>query len=323
MKNPTKGQPTEQPSKQEYVWSNIIILTLLHAHFAYFAIPWSFTLGECCWALFYGFGLGGFGVTAGVHRLWSHRSYKASAPMRVILACFFLASGMNSVVAWVRDHRVHHKFTETDADPHNAKRGFFFAHVGWLFMRKHPEVLRQGAKIDMSDVLEDPVVQWSERNYWLLKFIFAFAVPILIPVYFFNWTWARAFTVNNGRLVVGFNNTWLVNSAAHIFGSRPYDKRINPSENALVSLLAVGEGWHNYHHTFPWDYKAAEHPYFINLTTLFIDCCSLLGMVSDRKSTKPEMIKSVAARHGDGSHAHEVPYENYAQNQTEIRECGY
>ena len=69
----------------------------------------------------------------------------------------------NTIMEWVRDHRVHHKFTETDADPHNVKRGFFFAHVGWLMQKKHPEVLRQGRKVDLSDVLSDPVVQWHEK----------------------------------------------------------------------------------------------------------------------------------------------------------------
>lgn len=69
----------------------------------------------------------------------------------------------NTIYDWVRDHRVHHKFSDTDADPHNANRGFFFSHVGWLMMRKHPEVLRRGRQIDMTDILADPVVQFSQK----------------------------------------------------------------------------------------------------------------------------------------------------------------
>lgn len=69
----------------------------------------------------------------------------------------------NTLYDWVRDHRVHHRYTETDADPHNSKRGFFFAHVGWLMMRKHPEVLRRGKEVDMSDVMADPVVQFHQK----------------------------------------------------------------------------------------------------------------------------------------------------------------
>lgn len=108
-------------------------------------------------------GLGGFGVTAGVHRLWSHRSYKAKTPLRIILMLCFSLSGQNTIYDWVRDHRVHHKFSETEADPHNSNRGFFFAHIGWLMMNKHPEVVRKGRMLDMNDIVNDPVVQFHQK----------------------------------------------------------------------------------------------------------------------------------------------------------------
>lgn len=108
-------------------------------------------------------GIGGFGVTGGAHRLWSHRSYKAKTPLRIILMMCFSSSGQNTLYDWVRDHRVHHKFSETDADPHNSNRGFFFAHVGWLMMHKHPDVIRKGNMLDMSDILDDPVVQFHQK----------------------------------------------------------------------------------------------------------------------------------------------------------------
>lgn len=64
---------------------------------------------------------------------------------------------------WVREHRAHHKFSETNADPHNAKRGFFFAHVGWLLCRKHPDVVEKGSKVDLSDLMADPVVRYQRK----------------------------------------------------------------------------------------------------------------------------------------------------------------
>lgn len=73
----------------------------------------------------------------------------------------------NTLYDWVRDHRVHHKYSETDADPHNSNRGFFFAHVGWLMLHKHPEVLKKGRAIDMSDVLADPVIQFHQK--WVFE----------------------------------------------------------------------------------------------------------------------------------------------------------
>ena len=77
--------------------------------------------------------------------------------------CFLNISSQNPIFQWVRDHRVHHRFSETDADPHNASRELFFSHVGWLMQKKHPEVLRRGKQVDMSDILADPVVQFQTK----------------------------------------------------------------------------------------------------------------------------------------------------------------
>lgn len=84
------------------------------------------------------------------------------------MLCFTI-SGQNSIYEWVRDHRVHHKFSETDADPHNSNRGFFFAHVGWLMLHKHPEVVRKGKMLDLSDIMEDPVVRFHQK--WVVCFL--------------------------------------------------------------------------------------------------------------------------------------------------------
>lgn len=104
-----------------------------------------------------------FGITAGAHRLWSHKAYKARLPLRIVLMILQTVAFQNSIYEWARDHRVHHKFTDTDADPHNASRGFFFSHMGWLLIRKHPEVKEKGKLIDMSDLEKDPVVMFQKK----------------------------------------------------------------------------------------------------------------------------------------------------------------
>jgi stearoyl-CoA desaturase (Delta-9 desaturase) len=76
--------------------------------------------------------MGSFGISSGAHRLWAHRSYKATMALKVMLLFFQTIALQNSVIEWVRDHRVHHKFSDTNADPHNSNRGFFFSHMGWL-----------------------------------------------------------------------------------------------------------------------------------------------------------------------------------------------
>ena len=103
------------------------------------------------------------GITAGAHRLWAHRAYKARFPTRVFLSIVQTMAFQNHIYEWARDHRVHHKYSETDADPHNATRGFFFSHVGWLLCRKHPEVIRKGRAISCEDLLRDPVVRFQKK----------------------------------------------------------------------------------------------------------------------------------------------------------------
>ncbi|GBN81558.1 Stearoyl-CoA desaturase 5 [Araneus ventricosus] len=103
------------------------------------------------------------GITAGAHRLWSHRSYKTTWPLRVFLCILNTVAFQNDIYVWCRDHRVHHKFTETDADPHNIKRGFIFAHIGWLLCRKHTEVAKKGKTISVEYLMADPIVRFQRR----------------------------------------------------------------------------------------------------------------------------------------------------------------
>lgn len=138
----------------------------------------------------------GFGVTCGAHRLWAHRSYKAKLPLRIFLAIGQSIAGQNCLYIWCRDHRVHHKFSDTDADPHNSKRGVFFSHVGWLLHKKHPDVIEQGKKLNCDDLLSDPVVYWQQVLYYPSYLIFAFFIPVAVPVYFWNESLATSFFVN-------------------------------------------------------------------------------------------------------------------------------
>ncbi|KRT83168.1 hypothetical protein AMK59_3767 [Oryctes borbonicus] len=247
--------------------------------------------------------ISGLGITAGAHRLWAHKSYKAKWPLSLFLAMCNTIAFQDAAVDWARDHRVHHKYSETDADPHNAKRGFFFAHVGWLLCRKHPDVKAKGKGIDMSDLYADPVLRFQKKYYLIIMPFLAFVIPTMIPMYLWNETFKNAFFANMLRYAFTLNATWLVNSAAHMFGSKPYDRFINPAENKSVAILAMGEGWHNYHHTFPWDYKTAEMGrYSVNFTALFIDIMAKIGLAYDLKTVSEDMIRRRVERTGDGTH---------------------
>ncbi|CAG0922657.1 unnamed protein product, partial [Notodromas monacha] len=210
----------------------------------------------------------------------------------------------NDIYEWCRDHRVHHKFSETDADPHNSNRGFFFAHIGWLLCKKHPEVKSRGKNVDLSDLLEDPVVYYQKKFYPLLIVVICFGMPVLVPWYFWNENVIFSFFICVClRYCVTLNLTWLVNSAAHIWGNKPYDKSMSASENRKVAMSVLGEGWHNYHHAFPWDYKTSElGRYSLNLSAAFIDFFAWTGLAYDLKTVPKSVILARANRTGDGSH---------------------
>jgi len=301
----TAPQTTKQ-QQQEIVWSNVGIFVFLHSAALYGLYLCFFgRVKLATWAFTYAlFVMGGLGITAGAHRLWAHRSYKARLPLRIALGVFQTLALQNSIYEWVRDHRVHHKHTETDADPHNAKRGFWFSHMGWLVSKKHPLVKEKGAKIPLNDLLADPVVYWQRQYYRPLAILACFVMPTIVPYYLWNESLVNSYFISAIlRYVVGLHATWFVNSLAHMYGYKKYDKRINPSENYLVSFMAIGEGFHNYHHTFPMDYATSEYgSAYLNLTKFFIDSMAVLGQVYDRNKIKPEYVKSRRMKTGDLSH---------------------
>ncbi|XP_022919431.1 acyl-CoA Delta-9 desaturase-like [Onthophagus taurus] len=292
--------------QQQLKYFNIIFLGLLHliAIYGIITFPWIKSWKIVLFSFFYGT-LAGFGVTAGAHRCFTHRSFKPRFPLKIFLLICYAAAGHNKLFEWVRDHRVHHKYSETDADPHNSNRGFFFAHIGWLMMKKHPDVIKKGVSVDMSDIKNDPILVWYDKNFIYLQLIFCFIIPIGIIRFYFDKSWFYPTLSQIGRYMIVLNSTWLVNSAAHLYGNKPYDKTINPGENFWVSIAAVGEGWHNYHHTFPWDYKASEYGK-LNVTTFWLDIFAKLGLAYDLKSPSEELIKRTADKLGDGSYTHYV-----------------
>ena len=302
----TESSSNEQTAEFEapLVWRNIILFVLLHA-----AIPvalmmvadpetrpqWRTTL----W-MYAGAYISGLGITGGAHRLWSHRAYKARVPIELLLMCLQTMAGQNSILTWCRDHRVHHKFSETDADPHNIKRGFFFAHMGWLCCRKHPEVSAKGKLIDMSDLEQNPIVMFQHRHFWWLAILFTVLLPTMIPVWFWSerfWTsFVFAFMI---RYLITLHSTWLVNSAAHYHGSRPYDRHIEARESPWVIAFGLGEGFHNFHHTFPFDYSTSEFGKLFNVTTTCIDLLAGVGLVYDRRKMDKRTIELRQMRTGE------------------------
>jgi stearoyl-CoA desaturase (delta-9 desaturase) len=120
--------------------------------------------------------------------------------------------------------------------------------------------------------------------YWNILWCFAF--PAIVASYGWGESGAVGFFVPGAvRYVWVLHMTWFVNSAAHLWGERPYDPKSNPAENPLVAIASIGEGWHNWHHKYPFDYAASEYGVLqqFNPTKLIIDFAAMCGSVTERK----------------------------------------
>lgn len=276
-------------------YPNIIYIMGMHAMCVYslfylFEYNYRVILAE----VFLMWQVSGIGITGGYHRLWSHRSYRANFFVRALLAFLGTVCHQGSIYHWSVDHRLHHKYSDTEHDPHNINNGFFYSHMGWLFVRKHPEFREIMKKYDYSDLLADPIVAFQHRYYFLLAHVCSFGLPALYGHYMHDSIFVGLFYHGVLRWLLSLHATWCVNSVSHTFGYRPYRPDIPPSDNLFTSVVAVGEGWHNYHHAYPSDYSASEHGFMSqwNPTTFFIDCMAALGFAWDLKKIK-------VAKHAD------------------------
>lgn len=224
------------------------------------------------------------GVTAGMHRLWTHQSYEASQALQYILLYFATCSQELSVIDWVKWHRVHHKHSDTKADPHNINDGFWFAHVGWLITEQLPEVTEATKHVNYDDIVNRKDMLFQQRYYFPLLLVSSLFIPMMIAS-IWNDT-ISSYWLYYIRTVFVLNCTFLVNSAAHTWGWRPFSPRIKSAENRIVSILTCGEGWHNYHHTYSKDYRASDNIWDTNLTGLFITLMAHMGLVRNRKVAK-------------------------------------
>ncbi len=165
-KNIISSEVNSTEYRLQIVWLSVLKLTLLHiiaSYGAYLCVTRAKYQTLIC---FYIVAMSSaFCVLSSAHRLWSHKCYKAHYSLRVLLMILEKLTLQNDICEWYRDHRVHHKYSETDADPHNSKRSIFFSHMGWLMVKEHPLVIEKGSQIDLSDVLNDPVVRFQRKYY--------------------------------------------------------------------------------------------------------------------------------------------------------------
>ncbi|KDR79185.1 hypothetical protein GALMADRAFT_63433 [Galerina marginata CBS 339.88] len=213
----------------------------------------------------------------GYHRLWSHRSYNASLALQLFLLAGGTSAVQGSCYWWARAHRAHHRHTDTDLDPYNANRGLLWTHIGWMIFKS---ALRSGPS-DTTDLRKDPLLQWQHNYYFPLLVIFGYLLPTAIPgLLFDDWLGGLCFS-GALRLTIAHHSTFCINSIAHWLGSSPYDDALTPRDHLLSALLTMGEGYHNFHHQFPMDYRNAFLWYQYDPTKWFIALCGRFGLASD------------------------------------------
>ena len=188
--------------------------------------------------------VGSLGIGLGYHRLLTHRSFRTPKWLEYILTIFGTMAVQSEPYKWVATHRLHHAFTETEKDPHSTRRGFWWAHMGWIIKGTAQDHDEATFKKYVPDLLKDKYHVLIARFFYL---------PLIISA-FILWAiggWDMVFWGVFVRIVVGWHTTWFVNSLAHLFGRRRFETTDDSTNNWFVAILTFGEGWHNNHHASP------------------------------------------------------------------------
>jgi stearoyl-CoA desaturase (delta-9 desaturase) len=241
--------------------------------------------------------LTGFGVTVGLHRLFTHRSFKTSPTVRFVFAVLGSAAIEGPVISWVSDHRKHHAFSDREGDPHSPHvdhgtglrgilRGLAHAHVGWLFIH----TARGHRERYAPDLIADPVVSFVDKTFfvWAIgglaaSFGLGYAIGGSVGAGVTGLLWGGAV-----RMLVLHHVTYSINSLCHFFGRRSYDTGDHSRNLAWLAPLSLGESWHNNHHAFP---TSAFHGFGLrqlDISALVIRSMERLGLCWDVVRVAPE-----------------------------------
>ncbi|KAF8477506.1 hypothetical protein BDZ91DRAFT_673134 [Kalaharituber pfeilii] len=272
---------------QHVNWLNTTFIIVIPMIGLYYAMYTPFTRKTAIWSVLYYFATG-MGITAGYHRHWAHCSYTATLPLKIFLAAVGGGAVEGSIRWWSRDHRAHHRYTDTEKDPYSVRKGLLYSHIGWMVMKQNPKRI---GRTDISDLNEDPVVVWQHKNYLFVVTFMGLIFPSLVA----GIGWGDYFggLIYAGILRIFFvqQATFCVNSLAHWLGDQPFDDRNSPRDHIITALVTLGEGYHNFHHEFPSDYRNAIEWFQYDPTKWFIWTMKQLGLAYDLKQFRHNEIE--------------------------------
>jgi stearoyl-CoA desaturase (delta-9 desaturase) len=222
----------------------------------------------------------GMSITGGYHRLWAHRAYEAHWSLRIFFMLFGAMTIQNSILIWASSHRTHHRHVdEVDGDPYSINRGFWFAHIGWM-LRNY-----QSGRPNFSnanDLLNDKIVMFQHNYYVPLVLLMNLGLPIALGLMLGDF-WGVFLLAGLLRLVVSHHVTFFINSLCHMWGSRPYTDENTARDNPVLAMLTWGEGYHNYHHIFQYDYRNGVKWWQFDPTKWMILSLSWIGLTRNLK----------------------------------------
>ncbi len=263
-----------KPERFHRRWGTIGFMFIIHALTVVALMPrfWSFQAVAACLILYWVTAC--LGVTLGYHRLLSHRSFKVPHWLERFFATCGALSCQHGPIDWVGLHRHHHTFSDTEADHHNSKKGFWWSHMGWMF---EPVPALKAVPSFTGDLRRDPYYRFLNKNFLLLQIplgAFLFWIGTITDV----GGWSMVLWGIPLRLVIVYHITWLVNSATHCWGKVAFDSGDGSKNNRWVAALTFGEGWHNNHHAYPNSAKQGLQPGQIDLTWQHIRFLTFLGL---------------------------------------------
>ena len=242
------------------------------------------------------------GVTVGYHRYFTHRAFKANRGLRIALAIAGGMAAQGPVISWVADHRRHHAFSDREGDPHSPwahgtgpaglAKGFWHAHMGWLFER-----VSTNAERFAPDLLADKDIRAVDRLSALWLGLSLGLPPVLGGL--ISWSWWGALTAffwaSLVRVSFLHHVTWSINSICHLVGSRPFTSRDKAANFWPLAILSMGESWHNSHHADP---TCARHGVLrgqVDISAGVIRIFEKAGWATDVRWTNPERLARISA----------------------------
>lgn len=229
--------------------------------------------------------LTGIGITAGYHRFYAHRAYKLNKVTELIMLFFATLALQSSALAWACNHRIHHKFTDQPEDPYSVKKGFWHAHIFWLFNKSKP--------IDSTlvpDLIQNKLVMFQHKYYYALGILSNILICGSIGFLLGDFVGAFFFA-GLVRIVLLHHVTFSINSLAHTWGQRTICREISAVDNYTIAILTFGEGYHNYHHAFPADYRNGVKWYHFDPGKWTVWSLNKLGLATELKKIDQCTVK--------------------------------